>query len=181
VTRRRPPYRLATALCALLLACSAPTPSAARTSVAGGLLVVETGADTGVGITAALHDDTVVCENSDPDAPPIGWLLYEREEERRDYGVYGLGLAKNPMHAPRPLTGQGIHWPDKDHIDGLAHLLQRAVSEDEARSLVESHGERWFRPGLRAFFVLPGKPPDAHSIPGAEGAIAALRIVELDR
>lgn len=184
------------AACSVIVACGGPRPSAAgeasedprsasrpalRATVDGALLVVESGGDTGVGITAERRDGTVCCETQDRDAPPIGWIVYEREGERRGYGVYGLGLAKNPMQVPLPLAGDSITWPDKDHAQGLAHLLGRLVPAGEGAALVQRHGERWFRPGLRVFFVMPGPPPDAATTPGGERTTAALRIAELAR
>ena len=167
------------ALLATLTACAADRAAVHRT-VDGSLLIAESGPDTGIGITAELDGREVVCRNSDRDAAPIGFILFERRDMAMAYGVYGLGLAKNPMGANRPLDGAPIAWPGKDHAQGLAHLLERALPVAEATALVERNGAHWFRPGLRVFFVMPGTPEDRTAVPGASVATGALRIVTLE-
>jgi hypothetical protein len=167
------------ALLATLTACAADRAAVHRT-VDGSLLIAESGPDTGIGITAELDGREVVCRNSDRDAAPIGFILFERRDMAMAYGVYGLGLAKNPMGANRPLDGAPIAWPGKDHAQGLAHLLERALPVAEATALVERNGAHWFRPGLRVFFVMPGTPEDLAAVPGASAATGALRIVTLE-
>ena len=182
---------IATAIAGFAACRGAPsTPRAARAAVPanrafvhGTLLVVESHDRTGIGINARLHNELVVLERADLAAPSIAFLVYERDGERRGYGVYGLGGAKNPMQVPRPLLGESITWPDKDHAAGLVHVLARTVGAPEAETLVQRHGERWFRDGLRVFLVVPGSPPDVTLLDGSlvEGArqtTASLRVVE---
>lgn len=149
-------------------------------SVHGSLLISESGPDTGVGITAELVGREVVCRNAFRGAAPIGWILFERRGDASAYGVYGLGLGKNPMGAGRPLDGDTIAWPDKDHAQGLAHLLERVVPAAEAAALVAHNDAAWFRPGLRVFFVVPGTPADLAAAPGGGELSGALRIVSLE-
>ena len=146
----------------------------------GSLLIAETGPDTGIGITVELRGGEIVCRNADRDAAPIGFILFERRGDAMAYGVYALGLAKNPMGAGRPLDGDPIAWPDKDHAQGLAYLLGRAVPAAEAAALVANHAAHWFRPGLRVFFVLPGTPEDLGTLSGAAAVTGALRIATLE-
>lgn len=179
--------RLATGRCraavlAVLPAACATDIAAApafRRTVHGPLLVVESGPDTGMGITAELRGREVACRRV-PDADPIGFIVFERRGDEMAYGVYGLGLAKNPMGADRPLGGDPIAWPDKDHAQGLAWLLERIVSPADAAALVAQNRDHWFRPGLRVFFVLPGRPEDAAATPGGEAARGALRVADLE-
>lgn len=167
------------ALFAVLVSCGAEHASVRR-SVQGSLLIAESGADTGVGITAGLAGREVVCRNADQDAAPIGFIVFERRDDAMAYGVYGLGLAKNPMGAGRPLDGGAIAWPGEDHAQGLAHLLENAIPRAEADSLVAHNAAAWFRPGLRVFFVVPGTPSDFAAVPGAPPLTGALRIVSLE-
>lgn len=172
---------LATLCTALFGACAVDAAAPAfRRTLQGSLLIVESGPDTGIGITAELRGREIVCRRV-PDADPIGFIVFERRGDEVAYGVYGLGLAKNPMGAGRPLDGDAITWPDKDHAQGLAYLLERAVgSGGEAPALVARNREHWFRPGLRVFFVLPGPPEDAATTPRAEAVTGALRIATLE-
>jgi hypothetical protein len=85
----------------------APGPQVVR-AVHGSLLIAESGPDTGIGITARLAQREVVCERRDREAAPIGYIVFERRGDRMAYGVYGLGLAKNPMGSGRPLDGDPI-------------------------------------------------------------------------
>jgi len=149
-------------------------------SVHGSLLISESGPDTGIGITVELAGREVVCRNADRDAAPIGWILFERRGNAMAYGVYGLGLAKNPMGAGRPLDGDTIQWQDRDHAQALAHLLERVVPAAEATALVAQNDDAWFRPGLRVFFVVPGTPADLRAAAGAREPAGALRIVTLE-
>ena len=89
-------------------------------------------------------------------------------------------LAKNPMGAGRPLGGDPIAWPGKDHAQGLAYLLERALPGDQAAAVVARHGATWFRPGLRVFFVMLGTPQDLAAVPGATAVTGALRIASLE-
>lgn len=164
-----------TALLATLTACAA-----VHRTVEGSLLIAESGPDTGIGITAELVGREVVCRNSDEHVAPIGFVIFERRDMVMAYGVYGLGLAKNPMGANRPLDGEPIAWAGKDHAQGLAYLLGRAVPVAEATALVARNGAHWFRPGLRVFFVMPGTPEDLPAASGASAATGALRIVTLE-
>jgi hypothetical protein len=165
-------------LLATLTACATDRAVVHRT-VEGSLLIAESGPDTGIGITAELVGSEVVCRTADKDAAPIGFILFERRGMAMAYGVYALGLAKNPMCVNRPLDGAPIAWLGKDHAQGLTYLLER-VSVPEAKALVARNGAHWFRPGLRVFFVMPGTPVDLTAVIGASAATGALRIVTLE-
>lgn len=166
-------------LLATLTACAMDRAAVHRT-VEGSLLIAESGPDTGIGITAELVGCEVVCRNADEDAAPIRFLVFERRDMAMAYGVYALGLAKNPIVVHRPLDGAPFAWLGKDHAQGLTDLLGRALPLAEATALVARNGAHWFRPGLRVFFVMPGTPEDRTSGTGAAAATGALRIVTLE-
>ncbi|MCA8976897.1 MAG: hypothetical protein KDC98_19395 [Planctomycetes bacterium] len=189
----RPRHAARSALAALLAlpGCATPhdrsEPSAPLLRVLPGPVLVAThaavngrctpGEDIVVTVTAS--EQPIVCSRT-REAPPIAFLVFERRAERMAYGVYGLGLAKNPIGVCRPLTGDPIAWPDRDHAQGLAHLLTRAVAPEIATRLVAENGGEWFRPGLRVFLVLRQASAELCGAAGVDDGCGALLVAELE-
>lgn len=109
---------------------------------------------------------------------PTRYLTFERDGVRTAYGVYALAGPKNGIPVPRPLRGEPVVWPDKDHTEALAHLLTLAgSSREEAERRVEELAPVCFAPGVRVLMVLPRPCPAGLGSPGDAGAAVVL-IVE---
>lgn len=108
-------------------------------------------------VQAWIEGDSIICHRT-IDGDPIQFVTFEREGPKTAYGVYGLGLAKNPMMVPRPLHGQPITYPDRDHAATIVSLLlQAGVDAAAVQEVMRDHEESWFAEGLRVFFVVdPG-------------------------
>lgn len=144
----------------------------------GRLLLVEGRNDLARGIQVRRQDNDLIATADHRHTGIIRWLIYERDETGQDYGVYALGLAKNPIQVPLPLTTESARWPGTGPEQALERLIATVVGNEEATALVGRHRERWLRPGLRAFFLLPKSAAD-ESVGNQNRNTATIYIMEL--
>jgi hypothetical protein len=182
---------LATVL--VVASCAAPAPTLvdprgeAAVEFQGELAVVSaTAAEDGTLVPDCLDlavrrsDASIRCAREE-DRARIRFLTFERRAERAAYGVYALFDAKNPIIVDVPLDGDPIAWPNRDHVEALAYLLETEGMEPaRVKVLVRENAERWFGEGLRVLLVVPLTAED--ELPGTSRPATcqlALIIVEL--
>ncbi|MCA9314054.1 MAG: hypothetical protein H6806_03255 [Planctomycetes bacterium] len=173
---------------ALLTSCGEAREQPVQARVENGLALVDVRADAGgrleppcLGLSL-LCDGSTLRASSAVDRKHTRFLTFERRGDKTMYGVYALWGGKNPIQVQLPFD-ETIPWPDRDHAQGLAYLLEMAgTPANDAKALVAKHAEAWFGEGLRAFVLVPLGASD--KLPGAPPATAArhaLILVELPR
>ena len=155
--------------------------------VVGGVVVIPVAADAdgalhppALGFSAHLDGSTIHCARAE-DRTQVRFLAFQRRGEHSAYGAYGLFGHKNPMSVPPPLEGDPIDWPDRDHLQALAYLLELAgVDSTHAASLSRDRQSIWFQEGLRLLLVVPLTDEDEiPELPATVKGDVALVIVEL--
>ncbi|MEZ6010064.1 MAG: hypothetical protein R3F05_20205 [Planctomycetota bacterium] len=102
-----------------------------------------------------LCDGSTLRASSAVDRKHTRFLTFERRGDKTMYGVYALWGRKNPIQVQLPFD-ETIPWPDRDHAQGLAYLLEMAgTPASDAKALVLRHATSWFNEGLRVFFLVP--------------------------
>jgi hypothetical protein len=106
-------------------------------------------------VSVRLIDAWIEVHNARPDFE-ARFLTFERRGEEVAYGVYGAHAAKSSMRVPTPLGGDPIAWPDRDHVQALAYLLDiHGMDVAQAEALSGRGGDSWFAEGLRVFVLAP--------------------------
>ncbi|MCA8969130.1 MAG: hypothetical protein KDC95_05080 [Planctomycetes bacterium] len=111
--------------------------------------------------SAQLVDGEIRCD-APPGRDPIRFWTYERRGSDEGYGVYGLGLAKNPMIVPSPLSGESITFDGMPPIKGLLLISAYPIPptfSDEGKAKLDATLRT---EGKRVVFVLRGDsmPPN---------------------
>lgn len=84
------------------------------------------------------------------------FITFQQRGNQARYGIYGAHSDKHHMRVPAPLRGNPIAWPNRDHAQALAYLLElTGIQPHRARALVARHASVWFRDGLRVFVATP--------------------------
>ncbi|MCB9892222.1 MAG: hypothetical protein H6833_11280 [Planctomycetes bacterium] len=103
-----------------------------------------------------------------PGRDPIRFWTYERRGVDEAYGVYGLGLAKNPMIVPLPLAGTSVTLPGLPPLQALLRIAAYPTPPTFSNDGEAKLDTRLRSDGKRVVFVLRGSaiPPNVAREPG---------------